>query len=43
MSGDERTPEERAILDEVADERGEEFVDEHAQLIIDQAKLVGVL
>ena len=40
---EERTPAERRILNEVEGERGEEFADEHAKLIIDQARLIGEL
>lgn len=39
----ERTPEEQAVIDEIADSRGEEFVEEHDELILDQARLVGEL
>jgi hypothetical protein len=39
----ERTPEERRILDAVAESRGEEFVAEFAELILTQARLVGEL
>lgn len=39
----ERTPEEQAIIDEIAESRGEEFAEEHDELILHQARLVGEL
>ncbi len=38
-----RTPEEQAILDEMAEFRDEEWVAEHEELILTQARLVGEL
>lgn len=45
MSSDEseRTPEEQEIIDQVAKTRGEEWAEEHAELILAQARLVGEL
>lgn len=43
-NGDEqRSPEEEAILDEVAERTGTEWAERHAQHIINQAELVGDL
>lgn len=39
----ERTPEEQAVIDDIAESRGEEFAEEHDELILDQARLVGEL
>lgn len=39
----ERTPQEQAILNEMAELRGEEWVAEHEELILTQARLVGEL
>ena len=39
----QRTPEEQAILDGMIEERGEEWVAEHEELILTQARLVGEL
>lgn len=38
-----RAPEEQAIIDGVAELRGEEWAEEHAELILDQARHVGEL
>jgi hypothetical protein len=38
-----RTPEEQAILDEMAEFRDPDWVDEHEALILAQARLVGEL
>lgn len=40
---DERTDEEQRVIDKVASRRGEEWAEEHAELIVDQADLVGML
>lgn len=39
----ERTPEEQRIIDSVAEGRGEEWAEEHAELILTQARLIGDL
>ena len=39
----ERTANEQRILDVVAEERGEEYAEENAELILAQARLVGDL
>jgi hypothetical protein len=39
----ERTAEEQAIIDEMTEFRGEEWVAEHEELILTQARLVGEL
>lgn len=39
----ERTPEEQAVIDDIAESRGEVFAQEHDELILDQARLVGEL
>jgi hypothetical protein len=39
----ERTPEAQAILDSVAETRGSEWAEEHAGLVLTQARLVGEL
>lgn len=41
MAFSERTPEEQQILDSVAERKGEEWAEEHAELILAQARLVG--
>lgn len=41
MTDGERTVGEQAVIDEVAADRGEEFAEEHAGLIIVQAELAG--
>jgi hypothetical protein len=38
-----RTPEEQRILNAIARERGQAFVDRHAELILEQARQVGDL
>lgn len=39
----DRTPEEQRILNEMAEQRGEEFVEENEELILAQARLIGNL
>lgn len=39
----ERTPAEQSVLDEIAESRGEAFAEEHDELILTQARLVGDL
>lgn len=39
----DRTAAEQAVVDEVAEDRGEEWAEEHAALIIAQARLAGEL
>lgn len=39
----ERTPEEQCVIDEIEESRGEEFAEEHDELILAQARLVGDL
>lgn len=39
----DRTPDEQAILDRVTESRGEAFAEEHDELILAQARLVGDL
>lgn len=39
----ERTREEQAVVDQIAESRGEEFAAEHDELILAQARLVGDL
>lgn len=39
----ERTPEEQAVVDRIAESRGEAFAEEHDELILAQARLVGDL
>jgi len=41
MSEEERTPEEQRVIDKVAEEKGEEWAEDHAGLIIAQAKKIG--
>jgi hypothetical protein len=41
MSEEERTPAEQRVIDKVAEEKGEEWAEEHAGLIIAQAKKIG--
>lgn len=45
MSEDEtaRSPEEQKILDQVAEERGEEFVEENEELILANAKRLNLI
>ena len=38
-----RTPAEQRLLDSFAKERGQEYVDRHAELILDQARAFGDL
>ena len=38
-----RTPEEQQIIDQVAERKGREYAEEHAELILTQARLVGVI
>lgn len=40
---DKYTREEQAILDEIARQRGQDWVDKNAELILDQARSYGVL
>lgn len=37
----DRTPEEQRVIDQVAESHGREWAEEHAELIIAQAQLVG--
>lgn len=39
----DRTPEEQRLLDQVAEERGEEFVEEHAEKIIADAERLNLI
>jgi hypothetical protein len=39
----QRTPEERAILNEMVELRGAKWIAEHEELILTQARLVGEL
>ncbi|WP_336024526.1 hypothetical protein [Halobellus salinisoli] len=41
MTDSNRTPEEQAVINKVAERKGEEWAEEHAGLIIAQAQLVG--
>lgn len=44
MTEDEqRTPEEQAIINTVADRKGEEWAEEHAELILVQARRIGLI
>ncbi|WP_435334759.1 hypothetical protein [Haloarchaeobius sp. TZWWS8] len=38
-----RTPEEQQIIDKVAERKGEEYAEDHAKLILLQARRVGAL
>lgn len=40
---DERTPAERRLLDRMTEQRDPEWVEDHAELILTQARLVGHL
>lgn len=42
-STDDRTDAEQEMIDSVAELRGEEWAEEHAELILDQAQMVGEL
>lgn len=37
----DRTPEEQRVIDSIADVRGEDWAEEHAELILTQARLIG--
>lgn len=39
----ERTSVEQAVIDQIAEQRGEEFAEEHDELILAQARLIGDL
>lgn len=39
----ERTPEEQEVLNQIAESRGEEFAEEHDELILAQARLIADL
>lgn len=39
----ERTLEEQEVIDEIAESRSEEFAEEHDELILAQARLIGDL
>lgn len=39
----QRTPEEQAIIDQVAEWRGKEWAERHAELILEQARQIGEL
>ncbi|MGQ5515954.1 hypothetical protein [Halococcus saccharolyticus] len=45
MSGNKpgRTPEEQRVIDWVAEDKSEKWAEEHAELILAQARLVGEL
>ena len=45
MNGEKRnrTAEEQQIIDQVAERKGREYAEEHAELILAQARLVGVI
>lgn len=43
MSSDERTAAKQAVIDEVADDRGEKWAEDNAALILAQATLAGEL
>jgi len=38
-----RSPEEQEIIDQMAEERDEEWAEKHANLILTQARLVGAI
>lgn len=39
----DRMPEEQEVIDQITESRGEEFADEHEELILAQARLIGDL
>jgi len=41
MTDSNRTPKEQGVINKVAERKGEEWAEEHAELIIAQAQLVG--
>ncbi|WP_276249180.1 hypothetical protein [Haladaptatus sp. YSMS36] len=43
MSEDDRTPEEQAIIDEVAERKGRDYAEEYAELVLIQARRIGEL